>query len=137
MVSPAWLPRYPRLVAIPLGRPAAAAGPPTPALPSEPACPTPLSPAGLVQQGEDVTEAAEREVLEETGVRARFDGVIAMRQVRRSVELGPCRMEGRTAARRLRGGQRHAASAAAACARAHVQHVCWPPVGTRLCAWKV
>ncbi|PSC72444.1 Nudix hydrolase 8 [Micractinium conductrix] len=37
-------------------------------------------PTGLVQQGEDVTEAAEREVLEETGVRARFDAVLAMRQ---------------------------------------------------------
>lgn len=37
-------------------------------------------PTGLVQQGEDISEAAEREVLEETGVRARFDSVLAMRQ---------------------------------------------------------
>ncbi|KAL4429161.1 hypothetical protein ABPG77_010140 [Micractinium sp. CCAP 211/92] len=37
-------------------------------------------PTGLVQQGEDISEAAEREVLEETGVRARFDAVLAMRQ---------------------------------------------------------
>lgn len=36
--------------------------------------------AKLVQQGEDISEAAEREVLEETGVRARFDAVLAMRQ---------------------------------------------------------
>jgi len=33
-----------------------------------------------VQQGEDISEAAEREVLEETGIRARFDAVLAMRQ---------------------------------------------------------
>ena len=33
-----------------------------------------------LQQGEDISEAAEREVLEETGVRATFDGVLAMRQ---------------------------------------------------------
>lgn len=37
-------------------------------------------PTGLVQQGEDIIEAAEREVEEETGVRARFDAVLAMRQ---------------------------------------------------------
>ncbi|EFN58169.1 hypothetical protein CHLNCDRAFT_11561, partial [Chlorella variabilis] len=37
-------------------------------------------PTGLVQQGEDISEAAEREVLEETGIRARFDAVLAMRQ---------------------------------------------------------
>ncbi|KAI7844105.1 hypothetical protein COHA_002245 [Chlorella ohadii] len=37
-------------------------------------------PTGLVQAGEDISEAAEREVLEETGVRARFDCVLAMRQ---------------------------------------------------------
>ncbi|GAB4824032.1 hypothetical protein N2152v2_011078 [Parachlorella kessleri] len=37
-------------------------------------------PTGLVQAGEDISAAAEREVLEETGVRARFDSVLAMRQ---------------------------------------------------------
>lgn len=35
---------------------------------------------GLVEVGEDITAAAEREVLEETGVRARFDAVLAFRQ---------------------------------------------------------
>ena len=35
---------------------------------------------GLVEVGEDITVAAEREVLEETGVRARFDAVLAFRQ---------------------------------------------------------
>lgn len=37
-------------------------------------------PTGLVNVGEDISEAAEREVLEETGVKARFDAVLAMRQ---------------------------------------------------------
>lgn len=35
---------------------------------------------GLVDSGEDITAAAEREVLEETGVRASFDAVLAFRQ---------------------------------------------------------
>ena len=35
---------------------------------------------GLVEVGEDITAAAEREVREETGVRARFDAVLAFRQ---------------------------------------------------------
>ena len=35
---------------------------------------------GLVEAGEDITVAAEREVLEETGVRAKFDAVLAFRQ---------------------------------------------------------
>ena len=35
---------------------------------------------GLVEVGEDITAAAEREVLEETGVRAAFDAVLAFRQ---------------------------------------------------------
>ena len=35
---------------------------------------------GLVDAGEDITAAAEREVLEETGVRASFDAVLAFRQ---------------------------------------------------------
>ena len=35
---------------------------------------------GLVEVGEDITAAAEREVLEETGVCARFDAVLAFRQ---------------------------------------------------------
>ena len=37
-------------------------------------------PTGLVQQGEDIIEAAEREVAEETGVVATFQAVLAMRQ---------------------------------------------------------
>jgi ADP-ribose pyrophosphatase YjhB (NUDIX family) len=37
-------------------------------------------PTGLVMQGEDITEAAVREVEEETGVKARFAAVLAMRQ---------------------------------------------------------
>ncbi|KAK9827662.1 hypothetical protein WJX81_004616 [Elliptochloris bilobata] len=37
-------------------------------------------PTGLVNAGEDVSEAAEREVLEETGVRAKFQAVLAIRQ---------------------------------------------------------
>jgi ADP-ribose pyrophosphatase YjhB (NUDIX family) len=37
-------------------------------------------PTGLVQAGEDISEAAVREVAEETGVRARFGAVLAMRQ---------------------------------------------------------
>lgn len=37
-------------------------------------------PTGLVQAGEDVTEAAVREVLEETGVKCRFKSVLALRQ---------------------------------------------------------
>jgi ADP-ribose pyrophosphatase YjhB (NUDIX family) len=37
-------------------------------------------PTGLVCQGEDVSEAAVREVQEETGVRATFTAVLAMRQ---------------------------------------------------------
>lgn len=36
--------------------------------------------AGLVATGEDLTTAAEREVEEETGVRARFESVLAVRQ---------------------------------------------------------
>ena len=35
---------------------------------------------GLVEAGEDITVAAEREVLEETGVRAKFDAVLSFRQ---------------------------------------------------------
>ena len=37
-------------------------------------------PTGLVNSGEDLHEAVEREVLEETGVRAKFDCVLLMRQ---------------------------------------------------------
>lgn len=37
-------------------------------------------PTGLVDAGEDIAAAAEREVLEETGVRVRFEGVVAFRQ---------------------------------------------------------
>lgn len=37
-------------------------------------------PTGLVLQGEDITEAAVREVEEETGVKAKFGAVLAMRQ---------------------------------------------------------
>lgn len=36
-------------------------------------------PTGLVEQGEDIATAAEREVLEETGVAARFVGVLCFR----------------------------------------------------------
>jgi len=35
---------------------------------------------GLVDVGEDISTAAEREVLEETGVRAKFAAVLAFRQ---------------------------------------------------------
>ncbi len=35
---------------------------------------------GMVDAGEDITTAAEREVLEETGVRAKFEAVLAVRQ---------------------------------------------------------
>ncbi len=35
---------------------------------------------GMADAGEDITTAAEREVLEETGVRAKFEAVIAIRQ---------------------------------------------------------
>lgn len=92
--------------------------------------PTRLSTSGLVQQGEDVTEAAEREVLEETGVRARFDGVIAMRQVRLdggvSKQLGRCR-RGSEEAGGAGSGRRPCS--AACCARAHVRYVCRLPAG--------
>uniref|UniRef100_A0A383VIN7 Nudix hydrolase domain-containing protein n=1 Tax=Tetradesmus obliquus TaxID=3088 RepID=A0A383VIN7_TETOB len=37
-------------------------------------------PTGLVHEGEDLIEAVEREVLEETGVRAKFSSLIAVRQ---------------------------------------------------------
>ena len=37
-------------------------------------------PTGLLDRGEDVGEAAAREVAEETGVRASFQSVIALRQ---------------------------------------------------------
>ena len=37
-------------------------------------------PTGLVDNGEDIAAAAVREVLEETGVRVRFEGVLAFRQ---------------------------------------------------------
>lgn len=35
---------------------------------------------GLVDAGEDINDAAEREVLEETGVKAKFAAVLALRQ---------------------------------------------------------
>ena len=35
---------------------------------------------GMVDLGEDITAAAEREVLEEAGVRAKFDAVLGFRQ---------------------------------------------------------
>ena len=37
-------------------------------------------PTGLANPGEDIHEAAEREVLEETGIRAKFDALLAIRQ---------------------------------------------------------
>jgi len=37
-------------------------------------------PTGLVQAGEDITEAAQREVQEETGIKTKFHSVLAMRQ---------------------------------------------------------
>jgi len=37
-------------------------------------------PTGLVDAGEDIATAAEREVWEETGIRVRFEGVISFRQ---------------------------------------------------------
>lgn len=37
-------------------------------------------PTGLAEAGEDVHIAAEREVLEETGIQAVFDSVLAIRQ---------------------------------------------------------
>lgn len=37
-------------------------------------------PTGLTNLGEDITAAAEREVFEETGVRAAFDRVLSIRQ---------------------------------------------------------
>ena len=37
-------------------------------------------PTGLVNAGEDLHDAVEREVLEETGIRAKFDCVLLMRQ---------------------------------------------------------
>ncbi|KAL4527793.1 hypothetical protein Ndes2526B_g08539 [Nannochloris sp. 'desiccata'] len=37
-------------------------------------------PTGLVQAGEDITEAAQREVEEETGIKTKFHSVLAMRQ---------------------------------------------------------
>ncbi|EKX50288.1 hypothetical protein GUITHDRAFT_67111, partial [Guillardia theta CCMP2712] len=36
-------------------------------------------PTGLVESGEDIAEAAEREVFEETGIRVHFEGVLAFR----------------------------------------------------------
>ena len=38
-------------------------------------------PAGHLEQGETLLAAVHREVLEETGIRVRFDGVLAFRQV--------------------------------------------------------
>lgn len=37
-------------------------------------------PGGLVDQGETINKAVEREVLEETGVKANFVGILAMRE---------------------------------------------------------
>ena len=37
-------------------------------------------PTGLVNAGEDISDAAVREVLEETGIKASFEAVIAARQ---------------------------------------------------------
>jgi 8-oxo-dGTP pyrophosphatase MutT (NUDIX family) len=37
-------------------------------------------PTGIVMAGEDLSEAAEREVLEETGIKATFACVLALRQ---------------------------------------------------------
>jgi ADP-ribose pyrophosphatase YjhB (NUDIX family) len=37
-------------------------------------------PTGLVQTGEDITEAAQREVMEETGIEATFQSLLLMRQ---------------------------------------------------------
>lgn len=42
-------------------------------------------PTGLVGLGEDVYEAAEREVLEETGVRANFQGVVGIRHAHKVI----------------------------------------------------
>ena len=35
---------------------------------------------GLLDPGEDVSDAAEREVLEETGITAKFDRILSIRQ---------------------------------------------------------
>ena len=37
-------------------------------------------PTGVVNQGENVTRGSEREVLEETGLRAKFESILAVRQ---------------------------------------------------------